>query len=310
MKQIIYFLLLFSAVLIASGCDCKSGKVCGYSSEDSQPVAAQSEFSMAAKGDLEGVKSYIQNGGDPNKTDSSGFNLLQWAAMYNQEEILQYLVSVGADPTKPEIAPYIAADQVVGKYTRILLMLEKAGASLTATNSLGHQLFTSGRCAASDFGQKPNQDECLQVMDLLHKRNIQIDFQNKKGETALMIAGNFGMVKLISWKANLNLQDNNGESALHKFARDLKPDQVNLLTQNGANPNILDKNGCSPLYEAVTRFVYPFQLEVQFLTAQLLLDVGADPLVKPCSVRKMLETARVNQNSKLVDLLVKHGVTE
>ncbi|MFZ3231741.1 MAG: hypothetical protein WA160_16150 [Pseudobdellovibrio sp.] len=309
MNQFILLVFLCPMVLITSGCDCKSGKVCGYSSEDPQPIV-QTEFSMAATGDLNGIKNYIQNGGDPNKADATGFNLLQWAAMYNQEDILQYLLSVGSNPTKPEIAPYISADRIVGKYTRMLLMLENAGASLTATNGLGHQLFTSSQCASSDFGQKPNQDECLQVMELLHGRNIQIDYQNEKGETSLMSAGNFGMAKLIAWKANLNLQDIEGESALQKFARDLKSDRVSLLTQNGANPNLLDKSGCSPLYDTVTRFVYPFQVEVQFLTAQLLINAGADPLVKPCSVRKMLETAKINQNSKLVDLLIQHGVTE
>lgn len=53
----------------------------------------------SGKGDMATVKDYIENGGDPNACTSTGTIALINATAHSQIEVVQYLLSIGADLT-------------------------------------------------------------------------------------------------------------------------------------------------------------------------------------------------------------------
>ena len=53
-------------------------------------------FEAIYKGDFNTVKSFIDNGGDVNFTDDSGYTLLSMSALIRQNDIVQYLLQKGA----------------------------------------------------------------------------------------------------------------------------------------------------------------------------------------------------------------------
>src|SRR5690606_2102738 len=81
--------------------------------------------------------------------------------------------------------------------------------------------------------------------------NANIDIQNSDGDTALMMASQYGnteIVKLlIENNANIHIKDNNGETALIWALRCGYIKTVKLLIENNANINIHNSDGDTDL---------------------------------------------------------------
>jgi ankyrin repeat protein len=84
-----------------------------------------------------------------------------------------------------------------------------------------------------------------------------INLQDTNGNTALIIAcsrsipdGNAQVLQLIQRGADLNIQNFDGDTALMLAIKNRLPDVVEILLNNGAKDNILDKKGNSAVMHA------------------------------------------------------------
>jgi len=106
------------------------------------------------------------------------------------------------------------------------------------------------------------------VTFLLEQKGIDVDGQDHEGASALHKAtfrGFFGIVDiLINFGANIDIQDNAGSSPLHKAAFMGHTDVLQLLLEAGAKVNIQDKCAGTPLMNAIFNGMEG--------SAQLLLD--------------------------------------
>ncbi len=106
------------------------------------------------------------------------------------------------------------------------------------------------------------------------------------------------MLKQKKYKKDINFVDKHGYTALDLAVIHNSPEIVEILLENGANPNIKDKNGYTPLHRAVIRYSYKI--------VYLLLKYGADPNIKDKHGYTPLHRAVIEQDPKLVELLLKH----
>lgn len=82
-----------------------------------------------------------------------------------------------------------------------------------------------------------------------------IDVVDNFKRTALMNAALYNQAEIITWlleqKANLNLQDKNGYTALHFSAQEAAIESTRLLLKHGADPNIGDQHQNTPAWVAI-----------------------------------------------------------
>ncbi|HEY9693747.1 MAG TPA: ankyrin repeat domain-containing protein [Oculatellaceae cyanobacterium] len=135
----------------------------------------------ALYGKLTKVQQLLAEGADPNAITESGKSPLMLAAMYGHKDVLAALLDAGADPN-------LGSDEDFEEGTTALMYV--------ASN-----FFASNRA---------------EVIKFLVCRKADVNAQNDKGETALIIAGqNADAVKaLIEAGADLNLRDNEGNTAM------------------------------------------------------------------------------------------------
>lgn len=92
----------------------------------------------------------------------------------------------------------------------------------------------------------------IEIVKLLLKQPlIDVNVQNDFGKTALMLATRYDIyVALLEYKANMDLRDEDGKTALMKAIPDGNADVPKLLIDAGANVNIADRNGRTALMYA------------------------------------------------------------
>lgn len=160
---------------------------------------------------------------------------------------------------------------------------------------------------------KPN---VIKLIDILVDAGANVNARDKNGLTPLIISFNLQSIykkdiikQLIFHKVDLNLQTNEGWTALH-FAVDSSFDYddinlVKLLLENGADPNIKTKNNVTVFEKLFTNSSTP-HLEVIF---QLLLDYHANPNDAFSDGSTCLhKVCRLAKGRNLVKLLLKSGV--
>ena len=142
------------------------------------------------------------------------------------------------------------------------------------------------------------------VLSLI-KVGVDVNIQDQKGWTALMIASHNGHVKvtelLIREGANVNVQSNVGDTALILATKQNKTDCVQKLLEFGANVNIQGENGRTALMHAS---------DVKNETgkcATALIDGGAKLDIQDIGGRTALSMAILERNFITVDKLIKAG---
>lgn len=181
------------------------------------PLAADQQLiKAAAQGDAAEVKTLLAQGASISARNEKGCTALMAATKSNQVAIAAELIAAGADVNaKDNIkdSPYLYAG-AEGRL-EILKLTLAAGADLKSTNRFGG----TALIPAAEKGHVENVRELL-------KTKIDVNHVNDLGWTALM------------------------ETAMKKGRGPVHTEIAKLLLAAGADPNIADKKGLTPLQHA------------------------------------------------------------
>jgi uncharacterized protein len=227
----------------------------------------------AINGSGEVVDLLLKAGGDPNTTGADGETVLMLAARTGRPEAVQLLIAKGANVNASETwqgetaLMWAAAED----HPEVVALLAKSGADLNARSKI------------PEF-PKVKVDAATMVVTALPKG----------GFTALLLAARqdaaHGVRALAEAGADLDAPDPDGTTALNLAIINAHYDVAALLIEKGANPNVGDTAGMTPLYAAIDMrhqeplinrpLAKPSGRLLPLDVVKLLLEHGADPNVR------------------------------
>ena len=239
----------------------------------------------ARTGDKQTVIKFIKAGADVNQSYMS-LTPLSWAVKNEDKEMLSILLKAGAN-TRDPIYTY-AFDSISRKGNKeIINMLLEKNADPTD--------FLLGACVRKD------QAFLTHLLELGADPN-----GTKRGWTCLMEASNRGDVamveELLKWKADPNLtNDLHKRTSLHlvlELRKDGAKEITKMLLNAGANPNVRDAGGVTPIISAVNDSAE---------TIDDLIKAGADVNAADNLGWTTLMWAVNNQSKDIISLLLEAG---
>lgn len=217
------------------------------------------------------MQKLIDQGADVNykPDDMSATEMLTAAIMYNDVEMVDFLLSNGANATIT-----LPNGRNLFSYTNninIGKMLLERGVQPSATDHQGnnslHRICVSGK-----FDNN--------FLEFLLSHGVSVDDKNRQGMTPLHIACMMSkgdnklqiIKKLLTHKANVNIKDNSGTIPLQYAAMRDNPETIKILIKEGSNINHQDIEGNTALH-------YANALKT-LKNVHLLLANGADSTIK------------------------------
>lgn len=166
---------------------------------------------------IDAVKFLISKGANKNAQDNNGMTPLMFAARDGQENIFFESLNAGANTKLKSNVGYSALSfSISSQNPNILKALIKKGGDVNEVDyekkfsPLISYIFSSG------FGGEKGNEE---IADILIKNKANINFQNDRGETVLMLAIIMHQVnlvnKLLKNHPNINLKDKEGHSIMY-----------------------------------------------------------------------------------------------
>jgi ankyrin repeat protein/beta-lactamase regulating signal transducer with metallopeptidase domain len=269
----------------------------------------------------------IRKGANVSARNDDGWTPLAFAAIWGVADMVELLISKGADVNEKSIADYAGDTPLhfaiwnAGK--DVVELLISKGADVNAEDGEGHTpLYGAAMLGRKDLvelltakGAAPESTiHCAALLGNLAKvkRFIEdgtdVNAKDKGGQTPLfwaVLAGNNDVAKfLIDKGADVNAKDKDGSTALHLVVCSRgkkKKDAVELLLSKGADVNAKDTHGWTPLQLASIRE----QMDVE----EILIDKGADINATCASQKDMtsLHFACVYGDKDMAALLIGKG---
>jgi ankyrin repeat protein len=183
----------------------------------------------------------LAHGLDPNGDIDSVFTLLSDACLFNSEVAVSSLLTSGA-----EINAQIMLSAVKFSSPKIVKLLLEHGADPNIT--------TSGETAivpAVLYGE-------FEITKLLIEHGANIEFQAEDGwrysglKSAAMYSNRI-LKYLLDQDGEIDFQDNKGNTALMYAVNAGHTENVKLLIESGANPTLVNENGATALSVAQTK---------------------------------------------------------
>lgn len=231
--------MLVVIILMLTACQSESNSPSSILSDNKPNEEEMNEMNQqlitsAEQGDLENVLQLLQEGAQINATDHNGRTAAVAATHNNQVEVVKALIENGADINirdnrSDNVLLYAGATG----YPEIVALAVEAGASTTLTNRFGG----TALIPAAERGHI----EVIQY--LLEKSDVDVNHINNLHWTALIEA---------------IILSNGGET--HQKI-------VQMLLDHGADPNIADGDGVTPLQHAQQKGYKEIE--------QILLEFGA-----------------------------------
>ena len=218
-------------------------------------------FNASRNNDLIRVQQLYAKGCDLDPQDFRGITPCYLAAANGRAEMLEFLLSIGADADGGEYlyAPLHAA--VYYGHLEAVQILLAHGANINKEDVTKSTPFYTA-CMAGN----------LSFAELLHAHGCNWRQPNSRGRTPLWIAAYFGHYDivqfLVSLGADLNEHDNKGESPLYAGAKEGHLKIIDFLVLSGANIDQRTTHGFTPFYAACGRNHLP--------VARLLYEKGCD----------------------------------
>lgn len=162
---------------------------------------------------LEETQDAINHHADVNVQDKDGKTALMYASDYSQ---MRFLLDHGADANIQDKDGKTALMYVMDRYP----------------------------------GNESEEEECKNLIEMLHFSGADLDAKDKNGKPALMHACTFfQQEQLLFWGANVNAQDSDGKTLLmDTWCGNVKP-----LIKYGAQLDIVDNDGMTALMHAVAK---------------------------------------------------------
>lgn len=205
-----------------------------------QQERGQAFVDAATAGDMDEVRTLVDQGANVNARDSEGVTALMWAAEKGHAQIVQYLLEKGADVNARESTAGMTALMVsaAGGYEEVVEALLAKGAEVDARDK---NLGATALLGAAEWGHTG-------VIRILIAKGADMNARSKSGFTPLQLAsanGHLESVKVIlAAGANVNAQDEKyGATALLGAIGNGHEEVVRLLLEKGADPNLRSKAG-------------------------------------------------------------------
>ncbi|SFJ75047.1 ankyrin repeat domain-containing protein [Thermoflavimicrobium dichotomicum] len=174
----------------------------------------------------------------------------------------------------------------------IATLLIELGADLDCTN---------------DFEETPLitaiWDERIDVVEFLLEQGVDVNHQDRDGNSALHVAAALGSEKLVqlllSAGADVNLENEYEETPLFEAVKNGHISIISLLLKYGGTPNKLNHVLDAPLHISVEAY--------NEKAIECLLKHGTDPNILGDCKRTPLHIATEAGNKKIISLLLEHG---
>src|SRR5690606_9532313 len=246
-------------------------------------VRASDLLHAAAANDRSAAVALLDAGADPTATEPNGTTVLHWAVYHDDEELVGRLLAAGADPAAVNAygsSPMLEA--AVKGNSRVMKALLDAGANVESPND-------DGQTALMVVARSSNLDAARLLLERGANPNA---VERWRGQTALMWAAaqrQAAMIRLLlehgadpdvrsllnRWERQVSAEPRaqwrppGGWTALMYAARHGCVDCAVALVEVGADPDIANEEGVTPLIVAITN--------LHFDVARALLEHGANP---------------------------------
>ena len=301
-----------------------------YALED---VDVRSFLGSAYIGNISLLEAFLSKGLDVNVQDKGGCSAISIATRSNKLEVIQYLISKGANPDIAEEAGYTAL-MLASSYGHkdIVEYLLSQGGSLKKTAESGRTAFHLA-CMKGQFeivellipylddinvldfaGRTPlvdaiieGQTSIIQLLLSQDKIDVNVSSEDFRPLICCVVYAGVKELKLLLEKGveDLNAQDNEGRTALYRATEKGHFECIQELLLKGADPNIANKMGHTPLSEICQKYDILWEQRKQII--EVLYRYDANLNFKSALSTPLLEAFYCDDSMKVVSLLLDLG---